>query len=132
MEGEPKRQVNFALVAVAIVAVGLLVVMHADPAQTLTGMLIGVFVIIVIVNGGKKRLLQNRLGPEIQAEIDQGKPYLVRMPVTAINMLKEGRKIEAIKLCREATGLGLMEAKNQIDELHLRLEMGQSIQCVND
>ena len=131
MEAKPNKAANIVLIAVAIIAISLLVVMHADPAQTLFGMLIGVFVIVVIVNGGKKRLLLNRLGPEIQAEIEQGKPYVVRLPAAALSMLKEGRKIEAIKLCRQATGLGLMEAKNQIDEVHLRLEMGQSIQIVD-
>jgi ribosomal protein L7/L12 len=37
------------------------------------------------------------------------------------NALLEGRKIEAIKLCREATGLGLKEAKDAVEELELSL-----------
>ena len=34
-----------------------------------------------------------------------------------IACVHEGRKIEAIKLLREATGLGLKEAKDEIDRL---------------
>ncbi len=30
-------------------------------------------------------------------------------------LLRQGKKIEAIKLLREATGMGLLEAKNQIE-----------------
>jgi ribosomal protein L7/L12 len=36
-------------------------------------------------------------------------------------LIREGRKIEAIKLWREATGLGLKEAKEAVEALERRL-----------
>jgi ribosomal protein L7/L12 len=41
---------------------------------------------------------------------------LREIPVEVIAALREGRKIEAIKRYREATGAGLAEAKDQIEE----------------
>jgi large subunit ribosomal protein L7/L12 len=35
-------------------------------------------------------------------------------------LVRAGRKIEAIKLLREETGLGLKEAKDQVDDLFRR------------
>lgn len=40
-----------------------------------------------------------------------------RVSPEILDMLREGRKIEAIKLYREETGLGLKEAKEFIDSL---------------
>jgi hypothetical protein len=37
------------------------------------------------------------------------------LPASAIEHLRHGRKIEAIKIVREATGLGLKEAKDAVD-----------------
>ncbi len=41
-----------------------------------------------------------------------GKPTL---PIAAIAVLQEGNKIEAIKLVRETSGLGLKEAKDLVE-----------------
>jgi ribosomal protein L7/L12 len=38
-------------------------------------------------------------------------------PVSVESLVRSGRKIEAIKLLREQTGLGLKEAKDQVDAL---------------
>jgi len=38
------------------------------------------------------------------------------IPADALAALREGRKVEAIKRYREATGAGLAEAKERIDE----------------
>lgn len=38
-----------------------------------------------------------------------------------VELIKRGNMIEAIKLYREQTGLGLKEAKDAVDELHRRL-----------
>ncbi len=38
------------------------------------------------------------------------------------DLIREGRKIEAIKELREATGIGLKEAKDEIDRLERTLE----------
>ena len=42
-------------------------------------------------------------------------------PPSVEGFLRAGRKIDAIKLYREETGLGLKEAKDAIDKLSLRL-----------
>ena len=42
-------------------------------------------------------------------------------PADILDALRSGRKITAIKLWRERTGLGLAEAKNEIDDLERRL-----------
>lgn len=41
------------------------------------------------------------------------------LPLDVLAELRKGHKIEAIRLLREATGLGLKESKDRID-LHLR------------
>jgi ribosomal protein L7/L12 len=42
-------------------------------------------------------------------------------PTDIVDALRAGQKISAIKLWRERTGLGLAEAKNEIDDLERRL-----------
>ena len=42
-------------------------------------------------------------------------------PADILDALRSGQKITAIKLWRERTGLGLAEAKNEIDDLERRL-----------
>jgi ribosomal protein L7/L12 len=46
---------------------------------------------------------------------------MMRLPPEALQALARGQQIEAIRLLREATGLGLKEAKDAIDA-HLRGE----------
>jgi len=118
---------NIALVAVMCVAIGLLIVTHVDPVQTLIGMLLGVFVLVVVVDGGRQRALGKKLGPAIQQEIDDGRVYSADVPPSVLSLLKEGKKVQAIKLLTSGSGIGLFEAKNRLDEIHLRLTMGQSI-----
>ena len=38
-----------------------------------------------------------------------------------VNLLRQGRKIEAIKIYRERTNLGLKEAKDAVEEIERRL-----------
>jgi hypothetical protein len=42
-------------------------------------------------------------------------PSLVNVPPAAVEHLRKGRKIEAIKAVRQATGLGLKEAKDAVE-----------------
>lgn len=128
MEKKPSKNA-IVLMAVALVAISTVVVLHADPVQTLIGMLLGVFVLVVVVNGGKKRILVRTIGNEVAQEVAKGEVYTVRVPPLVVELLRQGKEIEAIRVLREATGMGLMEAKNQIDEIHLRIEMGQQIHC---
>jgi hypothetical protein len=119
--------INIVLVAVMCIAIGLLIVTHVDPVQTLIGMLIGVFVLVVVVDGGRQRALGKKMGPAIQQEIDEGRVYAADVPGSVLTLLKEGKKFEAIKLLKSSSGIGLLESKNRLDEIHLRLTMGQSI-----
>ena len=50
-----------------------------------------------------------------------GTPSIDSPPSAVIDLVREGRLIEAIKLWRELTGQGLGEAKRDIDELKRRL-----------
>jgi hypothetical protein len=120
---------GIVILVIAAVAIGLLVIVHADPAQTLIGMLIGIFVLVVVLDGGKQKALSKRLGAGIQQEIESGRAFAADVPPEVIGMLRQGQKIHAIKILREATGLSLLDAKNRIDEIHLRLTMGQAIEC---
>ena len=128
MDKKPSKNA-IILIAVMIVAISTVVILHADPVQTLIGMLLGVFVLVVVVNGGKKRILVRTIGNEVAQEIANGEVYSVKVPPQVVDLLRQGKEIEAIRVLREATGMGLMEAKNQIDEIHLRIEMGQQISC---
>src|SRR5262245_60603400 len=76
------------------------------------------------------RLLRERTGiglAEAKAAVDAGlisSPPEVRyqsdqLPAQVRAALVAGRKIEAIKLLREATGLGLKEAKDRIDAVSM-------------
>jgi ribosomal protein L7/L12 len=47
------------------------------------------------------------------------------LPAEAIAALAQGRKVEAVKIVREATGLGLAESLKLVDE-HMHGERGQS------
>ena len=40
------------------------------------------------------------------------------LPANVLDALQAGNKIEAIRLLREATGLGLKEAKDWVDASH--------------
>ena len=71
---------------------------------------------------------------EAKDMIDQhfrGKPvgmvaaYLGQLPSSVIAALQKGNKIEAIRLLREQTGLGLKEAKDAV-EAPERMTLGQS------
>jgi hypothetical protein len=48
------------------------------------------------------------------------------VPPEAVDALRRGNKIEAIKRLREASGLGLAEAKGVIDRLEAGAHAGQS------
>ncbi|GHF16055.1 hypothetical protein [Pseudolysinimonas yzui] len=50
-----------------------------------------------------------------------GIPSLDAPPADILDALRSGQKITAIKLWRERTGLGLAEAKDQMDDLERRL-----------
>lgn len=133
MENKPTNPLNILLIVVMVIAIGLVIVMHADPVQMLIGMGIGILLLALMGKNLKVRIEQsrqmaeNRIAPNIQQEISQGKAFVAEVPSQVISLIKEGRKIEAVKAVREATGLQLVDAKNKVDELALRLKMGQKI-----
>lgn len=51
----------------------------------------------------------------------------IREPLASelLALLKEGQKIEAIKKCREATGLGLKESKEAVERYAAQVEREQ-------
>lgn len=73
---------------------------------------IGVLVLIVVV------VLRARGEQTISMPRGAG---MTAEPDTIESLVAAGRKIDAIKLVRQETGLGLKEAKDQIDELSRRL-----------
>lgn len=48
--------------------------------------------------------------------VDPGDP-----PADVVDALRAGNEIQAIKLWREKTGLGLAESKNQVEQIQARL-----------
>src|SRR3954463_1840542 len=47
-----------------------------------------------------------------------------RVPIEAVNAMKDGRVIEAIKIVRQSGNFGLAEAKGIIDELQRAMPQG--------
>jgi hypothetical protein len=50
-------------------------------------------------------------------------PY-ASVPLDIVQALREGRKIEAIKLYRQSSGVGLKEAKDFVEEVERRAGLG--------
>ncbi len=121
------KPVPVFLIVIMVVAISLVVILHADPAQTIVGMLIGIVLLVVVVDGGNKRVLSRKLGAEVQTEIDSGKVYEAGISGHALSLLRDGKRIEAIKAVRTESGSGLKESKEKIDEISLRMEMGQQV-----
>ena len=48
--------------------------------------------------------------------------YVESIPKDVQDLIYEGRKIEAVKLVREQTGLGLKEAKEKVEAYHSRMQ----------
>jgi len=51
-------------------------------------------------------------------------PYNMQLFVEIVQAIKNNKKINAIKLTRQATGYGLKEAKEYVEELEPKLEHG--------
>ena len=115
------------LIAIMVIAISLVVVLHADPAQTIVGMLIGIVLLVVVIDGGNKRVLSRKLGSEVEKEIASGKVFEAGISGQALSLLRDGKRIEAIKAVRTESGGGLKESKEKIDEISLRMEMGQQV-----
>ena len=56
------------------------------------------------------------VAPDATADISSDEP-----PAEVVEALRAGNLIEAIRLWRERTGLGLAEAKHQVEEVQSRL-----------
>jgi Ribosomal protein L7/L12 C-terminal domain len=98
-------------------------------------LLFGIIVMIIMTTGLFRVLipwgseldrLRKRLAAlsRIEAKLDMvlqhaGLKYVpyANVPAAVINALQDGNKIQAIKLYREATGAGLKEAKDLIEEI---------------
>lgn len=42
-----------------------------------------------------------------------------------VDLIRRGKKIEAVKTFRNITGMGLKEAKDYVDDLHERIKRGE-------
>lgn len=62
--------------------------------------------------GGQLSLTGSSSGPAPTPSLDAGNWQL-----EARSLVQQGKKIDAIKLCRERTGLGLKEAKDAVEAL---------------
>ncbi len=58
-----------------------------------------------------------------KADADQSDAAADELEGRLLDMLRAGQKIEAIKLCRQETGLGLKEAKDAVEELGRKHEV---------
>ena len=61
--------------------------------------------------------LFQELGLEEKYQAEMGQAVMESGMAEIIALLRRGRKIEAIKLYREMTGLGLKEAKDAVDRM---------------
>ncbi|MFL5244764.1 MAG: hypothetical protein ACJ8FY_21900 [Gemmataceae bacterium] len=78
---------------------------------------LGMTMCVLIVQGrAQDRLarLERKLDALLKAS---GIDLSAQMPSQITELLRQGKKIEAIKLYRESTGAGLAEAKNRIEEI---------------
>jgi hypothetical protein len=82
----------------------------------------GMTMCVLIVQGRA----QDRLG-RLERKLDallkhQGIDLYSQLPPEITELLRQGKKIEAIKLYRETTGVGLAQAKDQVEAI----ERGES------
>lgn len=89
------------------------------------GLMLGLVIFLVVYLQGMRSDLARRI-----AAVDRKLDALARhlnadlpgatapdVPDRVVALLREGRKIEAIKAYREATGAGLAEAKDRIEQI---------------
>jgi ribosomal protein L7/L12 len=91
-------------------------------------LILGLFLVIAIL-GGRLNAIERRVArlSVVEAQQDlllthfglQFEPYK-NVPQAVVEALRSGNKIEAIKRYREATGVGLKEAKDFIEEVQRR------------
>ena len=88
--------------------------------------------ILLAVLGARIKEIRNRIGVlgRIEAKVDlllqqahvKFDPY-ANLQREIVEAVQKGRKIEAIKLYRQATGVGLKDAKDYIEEVQRRAGM---------
>jgi hypothetical protein len=101
---------SFALVALALVVLILLAGIGAR------------------LNGLRSRIaVLSRVEAKLDLLLKQASikfdPY-ASVPLDIVQALREGRKIEAIKLYRQSSGVGLKEAKDFVEEVERRAGLG--------
>jgi hypothetical protein len=92
-------------------------------------------VVLILLTGIGARLngLRSRIAvlSRVEAKLDlllkqaniKFDPY-ASVPLDIVQALREGRKIEAIKLYRQSSGVGLKEAKDFVEEVERRAGLG--------
>lgn len=71
-----------------------------------------------------------RLEAEIAAPTTDSAAEETTWQTEAKELLRQGKKLHAIKLCREQTGCSLKEAKDQMDALELRMGKHSGSGCL--
>jgi Ribosomal protein L7/L12 C-terminal domain len=95
---------------------------------------LAVVVLILLVGiGARLNGLRSRIAvlSRVEAKLDlllkqaniKFDPY-ASVPLDIVQALREGRKIEAIKLYRQSSGVGLKEAKDFVEEVERRAGLG--------
>jgi ribosomal protein L7/L12 len=99
--------------------------MEAAMDPVVDGLLCACVTLLILVLAGLSRL-QKQAGAltRIEAKLDlllgnENLTYepLANVPAAVADAIQRGEKIEAIKLYREATGVGLKEAKDYVEEI---------------
>jgi ribosomal protein L7/L12 len=104
---------------------------NSDAALWVIPLMAALMLILLIV--ARLNRLQNRLAElsRVEAKLDlllkqaniRFDPY-VNVPPEIAEAMRSGKKIQAIKLQRESSGMGLKEAKDFIEEVERRAGMG--------
>jgi len=99
---------------------------------------IAIFIVIVgnfcVVLGIAGAAAYIRKGPRLKLkaeaigkEVDAGQEYVTDLPMEVLSLLKEGRNLVALNKLRQAQTLSFKDAAEKIDEVQLRLVLGQHI-----
>lgn len=94
------------------------------------GAIFGAIILILIDNAQLRNEIKriNKTLERIAKQIGASEPILESMEEELIDLLKEGKKIKAVKRYREVTGHGLKESKDYIDSLDISIREDEHIE----
>ncbi|MBE9176234.1 ribosomal protein L7/L12 [Synechocystis salina LEGE 06155] len=75
-------------------------------------LLVGIFLLVIFLQGGSPTISKDRTSTRgVVPQLSAGEKEQIMV------LLRQGKKIEAIKTCRSLTGCGLKEAKDMVERL---------------